>query len=145
MAKTSMINKQQKEPKFSTRAYTRCRLCGRPHSVLRKYGVCRICFRELAYKGEIPGVRKALDSMSEIVEAVRGMDISLSDLAAFLKAARASATSGIGVPAKPASWGEEEQTERTDFGGHAAEGVERSLQRRGPKATGSIGKEDSEE
>ena len=44
MAKTSMINKQQKEPKFSTRAYTRCRLCGRPHSVLRKYGVCRICF-----------------------------------------------------------------------------------------------------
>ena len=43
MAKTSMINKQQKEPKFSTRAYTRC----------------RICFRELAYKGEIPGVRKA--------------------------------------------------------------------------------------
>ena len=49
MAKTSMINKQQKEPKFSTRAYTRCRLCGRPHSVLRKYGVCRICFRELAY------------------------------------------------------------------------------------------------
>ena len=54
MAKTSMINKQQKEPKFS-----RCRLCGRPHSVLRKYGVCRICFRELAYKGEIPGVRKA--------------------------------------------------------------------------------------
>ena len=59
MAKTSMINKQQKEPKFSTRAYTRCRLCGRPHSVLRKYGVCRICFRELAYKGEIPGVRKA--------------------------------------------------------------------------------------
>ena len=59
MAKTSMINKQQKEPKFSTRAYTRCRLCGRPHSVLRKYGVCRNCFRELADKGEIPGVRKA--------------------------------------------------------------------------------------
>ena len=59
MAKTSMINKQQREPKLSTRAYTRCRLCGRPHSVLRKYGVCRICFRELAYKGQIPGVRKA--------------------------------------------------------------------------------------
>ena len=54
-----LINKQQREPKFSTRAYTRCRLCGRPHSVLRKYGVCRICFRELAYKGQIPGVRKA--------------------------------------------------------------------------------------
>ena len=59
MAKKSMVLKQQAKPKFSTRAYPRCRLCGRPHSVLRKYGVCRICFRELAYKGEIPGVRKA--------------------------------------------------------------------------------------
>ena len=51
MAKTSL--------KFSTREYTRCEICGRPHSVLRKYKVCRICFRELAYKGEIPGVKKA--------------------------------------------------------------------------------------
>ena len=59
MAKTSMKMKQQRTPKFSTRAYTRCRLCGRPHAVLRKYGICRVCFRELAYKGEIPGVRKA--------------------------------------------------------------------------------------
>ena len=56
MAKTSMKIKQAREPKFSTRAYTRCRICGRPHSVLRKYG---ICLREMAYKGEIPGVRKA--------------------------------------------------------------------------------------
>ena len=52
MAKTSMKVKQQRAPKFSTR-------CGRPHSVLRKYGICRICFRELAYKGQIPGVKKA--------------------------------------------------------------------------------------
>ena len=59
MAKTSLKNKQQATRKYSTRAYTRCRLCGRPHSVLRKYGICRVCFRELAYKGEIPGVRKA--------------------------------------------------------------------------------------
>ena len=59
MAKTSLKVKQQRKPKYSTRAYTRCRLCGRPHAVLRKYGICRICFRELAYKGEIPGVRKA--------------------------------------------------------------------------------------
>ncbi|HEY5466211.1 MAG TPA: type Z 30S ribosomal protein S14 [Clostridia bacterium] len=59
MAKKSMILKQQKTAKFSTRAYTRCKLCGRPHSVLRKYGVCRLCFRDLAYKGQIPGVRKA--------------------------------------------------------------------------------------
>ena len=54
MAKTSMKIKQARTPKFSTRAYTRCRLCGRPHSVLRKYGICRICFRELAYKGRNP-------------------------------------------------------------------------------------------
>jgi len=59
MAKTSLKVKQQRKPKYSTRAYTRCRICGRPHSVLKKYGICRICFRELAYKGEIPGVRKA--------------------------------------------------------------------------------------
>ena len=59
MAKLSMKLKQQRPAKFSTRAYTRCNICGRPHSVLRKYGVCRVCFRNLAYKGEIPGVRKA--------------------------------------------------------------------------------------
>ena len=59
MAKKSMILKQQREPKFSTRAYNRCKICGRHHAYLRKYGICRICFRELAYKGEIPGVRKA--------------------------------------------------------------------------------------
>ena len=58
MAKTSLKVKQQRTPKFTTRAYTRC-ICGRPHAVLKKYGICRICFRELAYKGEIPGVRKA--------------------------------------------------------------------------------------
>lgn len=59
MAKKAMINKQQKTPKFSTRAYTRCSICGRPHSVLRHYGLCRICFRNLAHKGQIPGVKKA--------------------------------------------------------------------------------------
>lgn len=51
--------KQQRPAKFSTQAYTRCRICGRPHGYLRKYGICRICFRELAYKGQIPGVKKA--------------------------------------------------------------------------------------
>ena len=59
MAKKSMINKQQKPAKYPTRAYTRCSICGRPHAVLRMYGVCRICFRNLAYKGEIPGVKKS--------------------------------------------------------------------------------------
>ena len=59
MAKTSMKVKQQRPAKFSTREYTRCKICGRLHSVLRKYGICRVCFRELAYKGQIPGVKKA--------------------------------------------------------------------------------------
>ena len=53
MAKKAMILKQQAEPKFSTRRYNR------PHAYLRDYGICRICFRELAYKGQIPGVKKA--------------------------------------------------------------------------------------
>ena len=51
--------KQQSKPKYSTRAYNRCKICGRPHAYLRKFGICRICFRELSYKGEIPGVKKA--------------------------------------------------------------------------------------
>ena len=59
MARKALIEKWKKEPKYSTRAYTRCRLCGRPHSVLQKFGICRICFRELAHNGEIPGCRKA--------------------------------------------------------------------------------------
>jgi small subunit ribosomal protein S14 len=59
MAKKSMIVKANRKPKFEVRAYTRCQRCGRPHSVLKKYGICRICFRELAYKGQIPGVTKS--------------------------------------------------------------------------------------
>ncbi len=59
MAKKSMIVKAQRPAKFSTRAYTRCQICGRPHSVLRKYGICRVCFRNMAHLGQIPGVRKA--------------------------------------------------------------------------------------
>ena len=59
MAKTSLINKQRSVPKFKARAYTRCRLCGRPRGYLRKFQLCRICFRSLALRGEIPGVVKA--------------------------------------------------------------------------------------
>ncbi len=59
MAKTSLRVKNKRKPKFSTRAYTRCERCGRPKSVLRKYGLCRVCFRELANKGQIPGVKKS--------------------------------------------------------------------------------------
>ena len=59
MAKTCLIAKQQRKPKFAVRAYSRCRRCGRPRAYLRKFGLCRICFRELALAGEIPGVVKA--------------------------------------------------------------------------------------
>ena len=59
MAKKSMINKANKKAKFKVREYTRCQKCGRPHAVLKKYEICRICFRELAYKGHIPGVTKS--------------------------------------------------------------------------------------
>ena len=59
MAKTSLKQKQMRAPKFSTRAYNRCKICGIPHAYMRKFGICRICFRELAYKGQIPGVKKA--------------------------------------------------------------------------------------
>ena len=59
MAKTSMKVKQARPAKYSTRQYNRRKICGRPHAYLRKYGVCRICFRELAHAGQIPGVKKA--------------------------------------------------------------------------------------
>ena len=59
MAKKALINKQQKTPKFKVRAYTRCQRCGRPKSVYRKFGLCRICLRTMVHAGEIPGVTKA--------------------------------------------------------------------------------------
>ncbi|RIV24541.1 type Z 30S ribosomal protein S14 [Alicyclobacillaceae bacterium I2511] len=59
MAKKSLVIRAQREPKFSTRGYTRCRICGRPHSVYRDFGICRICFRNLAHQGQLPGVTKA--------------------------------------------------------------------------------------
>jgi small subunit ribosomal protein S14 len=59
MAKKSLRVKQQRKPKFSTRKYSRCVRCGRPHAVYSKFGLCRICLRELIYKGAIPGMKKA--------------------------------------------------------------------------------------
>lgn len=59
MAKRSLIVKSQREPRFRVRRYHRCRLCGRPRGYLRKFEMCRICFRDLALKGQIPGVIKA--------------------------------------------------------------------------------------
>ena len=59
MAKKCLVAKQRKTPKFMVRAYHRCLLCGRARGYLRRFKLCRICFRELALKGEIPGVTKS--------------------------------------------------------------------------------------
>jgi small subunit ribosomal protein S14 len=59
MAKTSVIVRAQKTPKFSTRKVNRCWKCGRKRGYLRDFDICRICFRELASRAEIPGVRKS--------------------------------------------------------------------------------------
>ncbi len=59
MASKAKMVKASLPPKFPTRRHNRCRLCGRPRAVYRKFGICRICFRGLADKGLIPGVRKA--------------------------------------------------------------------------------------
>ena len=59
MAKRSMIAKANRKPKYGVQEYTRCNRCGRPRAVFRKFMLCRICFRELAHTGELPGVRKA--------------------------------------------------------------------------------------
>jgi small subunit ribosomal protein S14 len=59
MAKKALKNKQQKTPKFKVRGYTRCVNCGRPRAVYRRFNLCRVCLREMAHAGEIPGVTKA--------------------------------------------------------------------------------------
>ena len=59
MAKKGLRNKADRTPKFKVRGYNRCPICGRPRAFLRKFGICRICFRTLALRGEIPGVIKS--------------------------------------------------------------------------------------
>jgi len=59
MARKALIEKSKRKPKFPTRVRNRCRLCGRPRGYMRRFAICRICFRELASDGRIPGVRKA--------------------------------------------------------------------------------------
>jgi len=59
VARKSLVEKAKRKPRFKVRAYNRCQRCGRSRAYLRKFGVCRICFRELALQGDIPGVRKA--------------------------------------------------------------------------------------
>ncbi len=59
MAKKALIEKAKRTPKFKVRTYTRCQRCGRPKAVYRKFHLCRVCLRELAHQGEIPGLKKA--------------------------------------------------------------------------------------
>jgi small subunit ribosomal protein S14 len=59
MAKKSLIAKAAGKQKFAVRGYTRCNRCGRPRAVYRKFGLCRICFREMAHAGELPGITKS--------------------------------------------------------------------------------------
>lgn len=59
MAKTSMIVKSQRKPKFTARGYNRCGVCGRARGYYRKFRLCRICLREMAHRGEIPGLHKS--------------------------------------------------------------------------------------
>jgi small subunit ribosomal protein S14 len=59
LAKKALIQKQQRPPKFKVRAYTRCRRCGRARAVYRRFGLCRICLRDMAHNGEVPGLTKA--------------------------------------------------------------------------------------
>ncbi|MDR1293634.1 MAG: type Z 30S ribosomal protein S14 [Bifidobacteriaceae bacterium] len=59
MAKKALIVKAARKPKFQVRAYSRCNRCGRPRSVYRKFGLCRICVRVMAHQGQLPGVTKS--------------------------------------------------------------------------------------
>ena len=59
MARKALIEKSKKDPKFSTRAYNRCRLCGRARGFMRLFLMCRLCFRKHALDGLLPGVKKA--------------------------------------------------------------------------------------
>jgi small subunit ribosomal protein S14 len=59
VAKKSLIAKAKRTPRFKVRAYSRCNRCGRPRAVYKKFGLCRICLRELVHAGEVPGVTKA--------------------------------------------------------------------------------------
>jgi small subunit ribosomal protein S14 len=59
VAKTSLRVKASRTPKYKTQQYTRCHSCGRPRAVFRKFGLCRVCLRQLAHAGEIPGLTKS--------------------------------------------------------------------------------------
>jgi small subunit ribosomal protein S14 len=59
MAKKALREKANRQPKYKVQTYTRCKRCGRPRAVYRRFGLCRLCFRQMAHNGEIPGITKA--------------------------------------------------------------------------------------
>jgi len=59
MARKALVNKSKQKPKFSTRKISRCAICGRGHGYMRDFDICRICFRDLARQGKLPGIKKA--------------------------------------------------------------------------------------
>jgi small subunit ribosomal protein S14 len=59
VAKKALVHKAKRKPKYKVRAYTRCQRCGRPHAVYRKFGLFRVCLREMAHAGELPGITKS--------------------------------------------------------------------------------------
>ena len=79
MAKTSLKVKAARKPKFKVRGYTRCQRCGRPHSVYQKFGICRVCFREMAHRGELPGITKASWSYSSKEQISKPIQITTTN------------------------------------------------------------------
>ena len=99
MAKKSMIVKANRKQKFKVREYSRCKRCGRPHAVMSKFGICRICFRELAYKGQIPGVKKSswYERKEDIIMAV--VTDTIADMLTRIRNANAMRYTEVVVPA----------------------------------------------
>jgi small subunit ribosomal protein S8 len=104
MAKKALIQKQQRAPKFKVRAYTRCRRCGRARAVYRKFGLCRICFREMAHAGEIPGVTKSscegqavtmTDPIADMLTRIRNANVAFHDEVAMPSSKVKEALAGI--------------------------------------------------
>jgi small subunit ribosomal protein S14 len=59
MAKKSMVARAARKPRYPVQQHNRCGLCGRPRAYMRKFGICRICFRSLAQQGQVPGIQKS--------------------------------------------------------------------------------------
>ena len=71
MSRTSLEVKAARKPKFSSRAYNRCPICGRPHAYMRKFGLCRICFRNMALRGDLPASQVQLVTVKGYKETIR--------------------------------------------------------------------------